>query len=111
MGFGGGALIASPLSQQLMSWYDPNYNPAVATSVPSGSAVAMLFVTLGIIYFVVMMYGVFNIRVPAGGLAAGRLGPGDAQGQAAGHDQQRVGRATRSGPRSSTSCGWSCSAT
>ena len=64
MGFGGGALIASPLSQQLMSWYDPDYNPSVASSVPSGSAVAMLFVTLGIIYFVVMMYGVFNIKVP-----------------------------------------------
>ena len=27
----------------------------------------MLFVTLGIIYFVVMMYGVFNIKVPAEG--------------------------------------------
>jgi MFS family permease len=67
MGFGGGALIATPLSQQLMSWYDPNYNSAVATSVASGSAVAKLFVTLGIIYFVVMMYGVFNIRVPAEG--------------------------------------------
>jgi len=67
MGFGGGALIASPLSQQLMSWYDPNYNPAVATSVASGSAVAKLFVTLGVIYFIVMMYGVFNVRVPAEG--------------------------------------------
>jgi MFS family permease len=67
MGFGGGALIATPLSQQLMSWYDPNYNPAVATSVASGAAVAKLFVTLGIIYFIVMMYGVFNIRVPAEG--------------------------------------------
>ena len=67
MGFGGGALIASPLSQQLMSWYDPDYNPSVASSVPSGSAVAMLFVTLGIIYFLVMMYGVFNIKVPPEG--------------------------------------------
>jgi MFS family permease len=67
MGFGGGALIATPLSQQLMSWYDPNYNSAVATSVASGAAVAKLFVTLGIIYFIVMMYGVFNIRVPAEG--------------------------------------------
>ena len=67
MGFGGGALIATPLSQQLMSWYDPNYNSAVATSVASGSAVAKLFVTLGIVYFLVMMYGVFNIRVPAEG--------------------------------------------
>ena len=67
MGFGGGALIATPLSQQLMSWYDSNYNPAVASSVASGSAVAKLFVTLGIVYFIVMMYGVFNIRVPAEG--------------------------------------------
>ena len=30
MGFGGGALIASPLSRQLMNWYDPAYDPAVA---------------------------------------------------------------------------------
>jgi MFS family permease len=67
MGFGGGALIASPLSQQLMSWYDPNYNSAVASSVASGSAVAKLFLTLGIIYFIVMMYGVFNVRVPPDG--------------------------------------------
>ena len=67
MGFGGGALIASPLSQQLMSWYDPDYNPSVASSVPTGAAVAMLFVSLGLIYFLVMMYGVFNIKVPPEG--------------------------------------------
>src|SRR3569623_1152441 len=67
MGVGGGALIASPLSQHLMSWYDADYNPSVASSIPSGSAVAMLFVTLGIIYFIVMMYGVFNIKVPPEG--------------------------------------------
>jgi MFS family permease len=65
MGFGGGALIASPLSQQLMSWYDANYDSSVSTSVASGSAVAKLFLTLGIVYFVFMMYGAFNIRVPA----------------------------------------------
>jgi MFS family permease len=28
MGFGGGALIASPLSTQLLSWFDDGYNPA-----------------------------------------------------------------------------------
>jgi MFS family permease len=67
MGFGGGALIASPLSTQLLGLYDPNYNSAVPTSVASGSAVAGLFVTLGIVYFIVMMYGVFTIRVPAEG--------------------------------------------
>jgi MFS family permease len=67
MGFGGGALIASPLSTQLLSWYDPAYRPSVATSVASGHAVTALFVTLGVLYFVVMMFGVFNVRVPPPG--------------------------------------------
>ncbi len=67
MGFGGGALIASPLSRQLMSFYDAGYDPSVAGSVAGGSAVAKLFVTLGIVYFLVMMLGVFNVRVPAPG--------------------------------------------
>ncbi|WP_163512327.1 OFA family MFS transporter [Fodinicola acaciae] len=65
MGFGGGALIASPLSTQLMSLYDPAYVPSDPKSVASGSAVALLFVTLGIVYFIVMMYGVFTVKVPA----------------------------------------------
>jgi MFS family permease len=67
MGFGGGALIASPLSRQLLSFYDPAYDPSDAKSVASGSALVWLFVTLGIGYFVVMMFGVFNIRVPRPG--------------------------------------------
>jgi MFS family permease len=67
MGFGGGALIASPLSRQLLSFYDPAYNPADAKSVASGSALVWLFVTLGIGYFVIMMFGVFNVRVPSSG--------------------------------------------
>jgi MFS family permease len=65
MGFGGGALIASPLSRQLMSFYDPGYDPADATTVPSGHAVALLFLTLGLLYLVFMMFGAFIIRVPA----------------------------------------------
>jgi MFS family permease len=64
MGFGGGALIASPLSKQLMDWYDPNYTGA-ADQVPSGSAVALLFLTLGLVYLVFMLFGAFIIRVPA----------------------------------------------
>ena len=67
MGFGGGALIASPLSTQLLSWYDSGYNPSDPKSVASGSAVTMLFVSLGLIYFAVMMYGAFTIRVPPEG--------------------------------------------
>jgi MFS family permease len=67
MGFGGGALIASPLSRQLMDFYDPSYNPADKTSVPVGSAVALLFLTLGLLYLVFMMFGAFLVRVPADG--------------------------------------------
>src|SRR3954467_5718639 len=35
MGFGGGALIASPASRQLLSLYDSGYDPNVSTSVAS----------------------------------------------------------------------------
>lgn len=67
MGFGGGALVASPLSRQLLSLYDDGYDPDNSASVAGGSALVALFLTLGIGYFVVMMFGVFNIRVPAEG--------------------------------------------
>ncbi|MFI8411519.1 OFA family MFS transporter [Paeniglutamicibacter gangotriensis] len=65
MGFGGGALIASPMSGALLKFFD-GFNPATdgADWVASGSSVGKLFVTLGVLYFVVMMYGVLNIRVP-----------------------------------------------
>jgi MFS family permease len=64
MGFGGGALIASPLSRQLMDLYDPAYDGTAGT-VPSGSAVALLFLTLGLVYLVFMLFGAFIVRVPA----------------------------------------------
>ncbi|WP_436536942.1 OFA family MFS transporter [Actinoplanes sp. HUAS TT8] len=67
MGFGGGALIASPASRQLLSYYDSGYNPNVSTSVADGHALVLLFLTLGIGYFLIMMFGVANIRVPAPG--------------------------------------------
>jgi MFS family permease len=67
MGFGGGALIAGPLSRQLLSFYDPGYDPNVSTSVASGGALVSLFLTLGIGYFVIMMFGVINVRVPREG--------------------------------------------
>ncbi|GAA3781774.1 OFA family MFS transporter [Micromonospora maritima] len=65
MGFGGGAMVASPLSRQLLSFYDSGYDPSNSGSTASGSALVWLFVTLGIGYFVVMMFGVVNVRVPA----------------------------------------------
>jgi MFS family permease len=64
MGFGGGALVASPLSRQLMSLYDPSYDGS-AGGVPDGNAVALLFLTLGLVYLVFMLFGAFIVRVPA----------------------------------------------
>lgn len=65
MGFGGGALVASPLSGRLMSLFDAGYDPSDTSSIASGSAVAGLFVTLAAIYLVLMSLGAFLVRVPA----------------------------------------------
>ena len=65
MGFGGGALIASPVSTGLLSFYDPN--SGVTGWVASGDAVGKLFLTLGLVYLAFMMFGAFTIRVPADG--------------------------------------------
>ncbi|MEO9326283.1 OFA family MFS transporter [Nocardioides sp. C4-1] len=67
MGFGGGALIASPLSGRLLELYDSSYDSTDTTSVADGSAVASLFVTLAVVYAVFMMFGAFTVRVPADG--------------------------------------------
>jgi MFS family permease len=67
MGFGGGALVASPLSRQLMSSFDPSYTPTDPTSVAGGGAVASLFLTLGLVYLAFMLFGAFIVRVPAEG--------------------------------------------
>lgn len=63
MGFGGGAALASPLSSKLLSVFDDNYD--TATGLASGPAVAKLFVTLGLIYLVLMLFGSWLIKVPA----------------------------------------------
>ena len=55
MGFGGGALIASPLSDTLLGAYADQ--PA--------DAIAPAFLTLGAIYLVTMLLGAFTVRVPA----------------------------------------------
>lgn len=54
MGFGGGAMIGSPLAVKLMA-----LNKASATQ-----GLSETFVTMGIIYFLFMMIGVFLVRVP-----------------------------------------------
>ncbi len=57
MGFGGGALIASPLSSILLESFASNPVDAI---VPS-------FLTLGAVYLVAMMAGAFIVRVPEDG--------------------------------------------
>ena len=66
MGFGGGALIASPLSNKLMAVYDPDFVATEPGAVASGSALASTFVTLGIVYTVFMLIGAALVRVPPG---------------------------------------------
>ncbi|GAA1180187.1 OFA family MFS transporter [Nesterenkonia xinjiangensis] len=65
MGFGGGAMIASPLSSTALGLYDPDFDPA--TGIYSGAAVGGLFLTLGAVYLVVMLFGAWLVRVPAPG--------------------------------------------
>ena len=55
MGFGGGAMIAAPLSVKLMA----------AFSTPTHIGVAETFVVMGLIYFVFMCIGATIVRVPA----------------------------------------------
>ncbi len=65
MGFGGGALVASPIESRLLALYDGGYDAADTTSVASGSAVSSMFITLGLVYLVVMLFGAWLIKVPA----------------------------------------------
>ena len=55
MGFGGGAMIGSPLAVSLMAHFKG--------SAPMG--VAPTLIVMGIIYFLFMQFGVWTIRVPA----------------------------------------------
>jgi MFS family permease len=57
MGFGGGAMIGGPLGNQLMA----HFNAAGMPSIP------YTWITMGILYFIFMMFGVFTIRVPREG--------------------------------------------
>ena len=57
MGFGGGALIASPLSVWLMARF----------STPSHVGVAETFIVLGVVYFLFMLVGAAIVRVPPPG--------------------------------------------
>src|SRR5213076_794610 len=55
MGFGGGAMIASPLSTTLMAHF----------RTPTSLGIAPTFATMGVLYFAFMMFGVMMVRVPS----------------------------------------------
>jgi MFS family permease len=57
MGFGGGAMIGSPLANDLMKKFATPTDPGVATT----------FAVMGLIYFVFMMAGALGYRIPATG--------------------------------------------
>src|SRR5262249_46150488 len=57
MGFGGGAMIGSPLAAILLNHFK------TSTSVGAWET----FLTMGIIYFVFMMIGAFSYRIPPAG--------------------------------------------
>jgi MFS family permease len=57
MGFGGGALVASPLSVRLMEKF----------ASPTSTGVAQTWLVLGIAYLLVMSAGAFGYRLPAAG--------------------------------------------
>ncbi len=54
MGFGGGAMVGSPLAVNLMEYY----------SSPESVGVAATFTTMGLLYFLLMMFAATIVRVP-----------------------------------------------
>lgn len=57
MGFGGGAMIGSPLAVDLMKLF----------ATPTSAGVLQTFIVMSLIYFVFMLGGAFGYRVPATG--------------------------------------------
>jgi MFS family permease len=57
MGFGGGAMIGGPLASNLMAHFKAAGQPSIPYTM----------ITMGVLYFIFMMFGVFTIRVPPTG--------------------------------------------
>ena len=73
MGFGGGAMIGSPLAALLMKYY----------ATPTSVGVWETFVTMAVIYFVFMIIGALSYRVPpTGWRPAGWTPPASTAGNA-----------------------------
>lgn len=57
MGFGGGAMIGSPLAAEMMKYF----------ATPTSVGVWQTFAVMGCLYIVVMLLGAFGYRIPASG--------------------------------------------
>jgi MFS family permease len=62
MGFGGGAMIAAPLATALMKRF----------STIASQGVAPTFVAMAVLYLVIMLFGVFSVRIPSGSVVPRR---------------------------------------
>ena len=85
MGFGGGAMIGSPLAVALMAHF----------RTPASMGVAESFVAMGVAYFLFMLFGVFTVRLPAPGWSPGHVGGGTPQVKVEAGDDVHVDDAIR----------------
>jgi MFS family permease len=65
MGFGGGALIATPWSTAMLDAFGVTYNASGQVTAVADGAIALAFLVHGLAYAVFMSLGVLMIRVPA----------------------------------------------
>ncbi|HEY4210852.1 MAG TPA: OFA family MFS transporter [Steroidobacteraceae bacterium] len=78
MGFGGGAMIGSPLAQKLMQHY----------ATPTSVGVAQTLLTLAVVYFIFMIGGALSYRLPADGWRPAGWDPSQAAQKALVTDKQ-----------------------
>lgn len=76
MGFGGGAMLASPLSIRLMDTFKSVHSTGVGNT----------FLVMGILYFCFMLFGVLSIRIPPAGWRPKNWAGGSATAKPAGAD-------------------------
>ena len=100
MGFGGGAMIGSPLATLLMNSF----------KTPTDPGVWQTFIAMAAIYFVFMLIGAFGYRLPPAGWRPEGWTPPVRQ-QCDDHVRERAPAETRTRRRSSGACGWCCAST
>ncbi|WP_148614061.1 OFA family MFS transporter [Nocardioides rubriscoriae] len=83
MGFGGGALVASPLEGRLLSLFDDGFDPSKASSSGADAhALTLMFVVLAAGYAVFMLFGALTVRVPADGWSPDGFDPASVRSRA-----------------------------